>query len=84
MKSTRYKLKWKDAVNAIILMLIANMLMIIMSAADGQFPTLEDFRLGLINSVKYAVIPYILKNFFSDDVKNAQKTLSKAEEIKPE
>lgn len=73
-----YGLKWKDAINAIILSLIANALMIIMNATEGQFPTLEEFKLGLINTVKFAIIPYLLKNFFTDDIKAAQKTLSAA------
>lgn len=80
MKSERYKLRWKDVVNAIVMMLIANMLMVIMAAADGKFPTLNEFQVGLINSVKFAIIPYLLKNFFTDDVKVAQKTITKAEE----
>ena len=73
-----YGLKWKDAINAIIISLIANALMIITNATEGQFPTLEEFKLGLINTVKYAIIPYLLKNFFTDDIKTAQKTLSAA------
>lgn len=78
MKSTgRFSLKWKDALNAIIMMLIANMLMIIMAAADGKFPTLDEFKVGLINSVKFAIIPYLLKNFFTDDVKQAQNIVAK-------
>lgn len=75
-----FGLKWKDAVNAIILSLIANALMIVMNAAEGQFPTLAEFKLGLINTVKYAIIPYLLKNFFTDSVSQARKTISDAKE----
>jgi len=82
MKQGKYTLKWKDAINAIVMILIANMLMIVMAAADGQFPTWDEFKVGFINSIKYAVIPYLLKNFFTDDVKTAQKTLAKVEETK--
>lgn len=78
MKSSgRFSLKWKDALNAIIMMLIANMLMIIMAATDGKFPTLDEFRIGLINSVKFAIIPYLLKNFFTDEVKSAKNIVAK-------
>jgi len=78
MKQTgRFSLKWKDALNAIIMMLIANMLMIVMAAADGKFPTLYEFKIGLISSVKFAIIPYLLKNFFTDDVKQAKNIVAK-------
>jgi hypothetical protein len=76
MNSGKYTLRWKDAINAIIMMLIANMLMIVMAAADGKFPTSTDFKIGLINSVKFAIIPYLLKNFFTDDVKQAKSILT--------
>lgn len=75
MKS-KFSLKWKDALNAIIITLIGQALLIIMQAADATFPTLNDFKVGLIGSIKYAIIPYLLKNFFTDDIKKAQKTLS--------
>lgn len=75
---SHFGLKWKDAINAISMMIIANLLMIVMNAAEGELPTLADFKTGLINSVKYAVVPYLLKNFFSNDIKAAQKTLSNA------
>jgi len=83
MTSTKFKISWKDAANSIIMMIIANMLMIIMAAADGKFPTTIEFKVGLINSLKFAVIPYLLKNFFTDDVKKAQITLDKAKNIEP-
>lgn len=78
MKLPNWSLKWKDAFNAIMITLIGQALLIIMQAADAEFPSLEDFKIGLIGSVKYAVIPYLLKNFFTDDIKQAQNTLSKA------
>ena len=78
MNLPNWSLKWKDAVNAIIMMIIGQALMIVMQAADAEFPSIEEFKIGLIGSIKYAVIPYILKNFFTDDIKAAQKTLSKA------
>lgn len=78
MKRPNWSLKWKDAINAIFITLIGQALLIVMQAADATFPTLEDFKVGLIGSVKYAVIPYLLKNFFTDDIKAAQNTLSKA------
>lgn len=81
MKPNRFKLTIKDTLQAILLMLIANALMIIMSAAENKFPTIGEFKIGLINSVKYAVIPYLLKKFFTDDVKNA-KSILKDEQIK--
>jgi len=77
-KPTSWSLKWKDALNAIIITLIGQALLIIMQAADATFPSLEDFKVGLIGSIKYAVIPYLLKNFFQDDIKSAQNTLDKA------
>ncbi|MES2382417.1 MAG: hypothetical protein V4538_15325 [Bacteroidota bacterium] len=49
-----------------------------MNATDGEFPTLNALWVGFVNSVKYAVIPYLLKNFFTDDIRYAQKTLSNA------
>lgn len=73
-----FGLKWKDAINAIIMTLIGQALLIIMQAADAEFPSIQEFKVGLIASVKYAIIPYLLKNFFSDDIKAAQKTLSVA------
>jgi hypothetical protein len=78
MKS-KFTLKWRDALNAIIITLIGQALLIIMQAADATFPTLEDFKIGLIGSIKFAIIPYLLKNFFTDDIKQAQKTLSDAD-----
>lgn len=78
MKRPNWSLKWKDAINAIFITLIGQALLIVMQAAYATFPTLEDFKVGLIGSVKYAVIPYLLKNFFTDDIKAAQNTLSKA------
>lgn len=80
MKSGRFKLKWKDAVNAIVMIILANMLMVVMAAAENKFPTLHEFQVGLINAIKFGVVPYLLKNFFTDDVKKAQKTLEKAQE----
>lgn len=78
MKLSHMGLKWKDAINAIIITLIGQALMIIMQAADAEFPSVEEFKVGLIGSVKYAIIPYIIKNFLTDDIKAAQKTLSAA------
>lgn len=78
MKLANTGLKWKDAINAVIMMMIGQALLIIMQAADGEFPSLNEFKVGLLASVKYAVIPYLLKNFFTDDIKGAQKTLSAA------
>lgn len=78
MKLAHMGLKWKDAINAIIMMIIGQALLIIMQAADGEFPSLNEFKIGILASVKYAVIPYILKNFFTDDIKGAQKTLAAA------
>lgn len=83
MKSTgRFSLKWKDALNAIFITLIGQALLIVMQAADATFPSLEDFKVGLIGSIKYAIIPYLIKNFLQDDIKAAQKTLDKAD-VKP-
>jgi anaerobic C4-dicarboxylate transporter len=81
MKSGRFKISWRDAINSLILMTIANLLMIIMSATQDKFPTLMEFKIGLINTIKFAVIPYLLKNFFTDDVKEAKKKLGKWEDI---
>jgi len=80
MKSGRFKLGWKDAVNAIIMIVIANLLMGIMSAAQDKLPTWHELQVTLINSLKYGIIPYLLKNFFTDDVKVAQKTLENAKQ----
>jgi len=77
--NTRFSLKWKDALNAIIITLIGQALLIIMQAADSTWPSLNDFKVGLIGSIKFAVIPYLIKNFLQDDIKNAQKTLEKAD-----
>lgn len=73
-----FGLKWKDAINSIIIMIIANALMIVMNAAEGEFPSIEEFKDGLFGTLKYGVAPYLLKNFFSNDIKAAQNTLSKA------
>lgn len=73
-----FGLKWKDAINSIIIMIIANMLMIITNAAEGEFPSIGEFKAGLFGTLKYGVAPYLLKNFFSNDIKIAQNTLSKA------
>ncbi len=78
MKLPNWSLKWKDAISAIVITLIGQALLIIMQAADATFPSLDEFKVGIIGSIKYAVIPYLLKNFFTDDIKVAQKTLSKA------
>ena len=78
MKTGKFSLKWKDAINAIIMTLIGQALLIIMQAADGEFPSLNEFKTGLIGSVKYAIIPYLLKNFFTDDIKKAQTVLADA------
>lgn len=78
---SHFGLKWKDAINAIMIMFIGNGLMVIMSAADGELPSWNDFRIAAINTFKFGVAPYLLKNFFSNDVKAAQKTLSTAKVI---
>ena len=76
MKGTRFTINWRDAANAIVMTIIANMLMIVMAAAENKFPTQTEFKIGLINSIKYAIIPYLLKNFFTDDVKKAKSILT--------
>ena len=75
---TGYGLKWKDAINAIIITLVGQALLIITQATDAEFPSLNEFKIGLIASVKYAIIPYLLKTFFTNDIASAQKTLSAA------
>lgn len=81
MESQRFTLKWKDAIGSVLLIVIGNLLMIISSAAQDEFPTWHDMYVGLINSIKYGVVPFLLKRYFTDDVKVAQKTLDNA---KPE
>ena len=75
-----YGLKWKDAINAIILTLGGQALLIVMQAGEGKFPSLDEFKVGLISSIKYAIIPYLLKNFFTNDISAARKTISAAKE----
>jgi len=80
MKSGKFSLKWKDVLNAIVLTMLGQLLMTVSQAAEGTFPSLHDLKLSLIGSIKYAIIPYLLKNFFTDDVKQAQNTIQKAED----
>lgn len=78
MKLPSWSLKWKDALTAISITLIGQALLIVTQAADATFPTLEEFKIGLIGSIKYAVIPYLIKTFFTNDIKAAQNTLANA------
>ena len=78
MKSTALSLKWRDAGQAIVLIVIGNVLAFIMSIAGDKLPTLAEMGSNLIISLKFAVIPYILKNFFTNDVAVAEKTISEA------
>lgn len=75
----RYNLTWSDAGKALMVMLIANLLGLITGLPDDQLPTWVMIKSNLILSLKFAVVPYLIKNFLSDDVKSAQKTLEKAE-----
>ena len=78
MKSTALSLKWRDAGQAILLILIGNVLALIMSIAGDQLPTWKELGSNLIMSLKFAVIPYLIKNFLSNDVAVAEKTIADA------
>jgi hypothetical protein len=80
LKSTKYRSSWRDVGQALIMLVIGNTLVFISGLPNGQLPTLEDLKLTFITSIKFAVIPYLLKNFFKDDVKVAQITIEKAKE----
>ena len=80
MKSNRFDLTWGDIGKALFLMLIANVFALIMGLPDGDLPTWHQIKLNLIMSVKFSIIPYIIKNFISNDVPSAIKTIEKAEE----
>ena len=78
LKSSRWTLRMRDASQAILLILIGNVLALIMSIPDDQLPTVVDIKRNLIMSIKFAAIPYILKNLMTDDVKVAVKTINTA------
>lgn len=84
MKPQKFNITLRDTISAIIIMIIGNLLMLISSAAENHFPTLQEFQNGLINSLKYAVIPYLMKKFFTDDVKEAQKIIEKEKQKEDE
>lgn len=78
MKSTRFTLSWQDVSKALAVMLIANIFALVMGLPEGQLPTWTQLKLNIIMSLKFSVIPYIIKNFFTDDVKSAEKVIDKA------
>lgn len=86
MKSNKYTLTWRDVGKALVVMLIANLLGLVMGLPEGELPTWNQIKVNLIMSVKFSVIPYILKNFFTNDVPDAVKTVEKASlpGVKPE
>ena len=78
MKSTALSWKLRDLGQALILILVGNILALIMSIPDDKLPTGADIVSNLITSVKFAVIPYLIKNFFTNDVAVAEKTINDA------
>ena len=80
MKSNRYELTWRDVGKALMMMLIANLLGLVMGLPEGELPTWHQIKVNLIMSVKFSVIPYVIKNFISNDVPAAVKTVEKATE----
>lgn len=82
MKSTRFNLTWADLGKAAVITLIGNLLVLIMGLPDDQLPTWVMIKSNLILSVKLSFIPYLIKNFFTDDVKVATGVIEKANKEK--
>jgi hypothetical protein len=83
MQSTRFKISWRDIGKALVLTLIGNILVLIMGLPEDQLPTWLMIKTNLILSIKLVFIPYLIKNFFTDDVKVAEKVLDKAAKVSP-
>jgi len=74
----RFNLTWKDLGKALIVTVIGNIMYLIMSIPEDQFPTWAMIKSNMIVSFKFGFLPYLLKNLFTDQVKEAQATIRKS------
>lgn len=75
----RYDITLRDIGKAALITLIGNLIALIVSLPEDQLPTWIQIKSNLIMSVKFGFLPYIAKQFFTDQEKAAKKTLDNAE-----
>lgn len=76
MKSDRFSINWNDFLKGLILAVIMPVLTIIQQSISNGELTFNWRLIGL--TAAGAFVAYIIKNFFSDNVKAAQNTLEAA------
>lgn len=78
MQSTRYSLNPLDLGKGLLIAFLTAFLTTITQWLNlGTFPTGEQFKIAAIAGAA-AAIAYLVKNFFTDDIKTAENVLDKA------
>lgn len=78
MQSTRFSLQWRDILKGLLVAFgTAFLTSLTQSLNSGTMPTLAQLKISAIAGVS-AIVIYLTKNFFTDDVKVATKTLDDA------
>ncbi len=78
MKSTLFTLNWRDFLKGLILAVVVPVLVTIQESLAAGNITFDWKTIGISSLATF--IAYILKNFLTDDVKQAQKTIEVAKE----
>jgi hypothetical protein len=79
MKSTKFSLNLKDLGKGLVVAFgTAFFTTLTQSLTSGALPSLQQLKLSAIAGVS-AIIIYLAKNYFTDDIKQAEKTLIEAE-----
>lgn len=77
MKSDRFSINWNDFLKGLVMAVIMPVLAIIQSSISNGELTFNWKLIGL--TAAGAFVAYLIKNFFSDNIKAAEKTLEAAE-----
>ena len=84
MQSTRFSLQWRDILKGVIIAFgTAFLAVLTQSLNSGTLPTMVQLKVSALAGVS-AIIVYLTKNFLTDDVKSATKTLEEADKKQTE
>jgi len=82
MKSTRFTLQLRDfAKGALVAFGTAFLTTLTQTLSTGAMPTVAQLKISAIAGVS-SILIYLTKNYFTDDVKVAEKIIAKASENK--
>ncbi len=78
MKSTLFTLNWRDFIKGLVMAVVVPVLVTIQESLSAGNIVFDWKTIGI--SSLAALVGYLLKNFLTNDVKSAQKTLEVAKE----